>query len=115
MRNPFPPVFANIFKRKLENHVVIPKDSPFYDPFVDDIFTNRSKAKANNVQDLLNSYHKNITFTEEENPANFLYTAFNYNASSFITRVYKKTTSYLSLVFQSSKQLDIECHPYSSS
>ena len=73
--------------RKLENHVVIPKDSPFYDRFVDNIFTNRSKTKANNVQDSLNSYHKNITFTVEENPAN---TAFNYNASSFITRVYKK-------------------------
>ena len=39
MGNPLSPVIANIFMSKLENDVVTPQAPPFYDQYVDDIFT----------------------------------------------------------------------------
>ena len=53
---------------KLENNVVTPQALPFYDRYVDDIFTKKSKNESDKLLESMNSYHKNINFTVEENP-----------------------------------------------
>ena len=90
MGNPLSPVIANIFMSKLEQDVVTPQAPPFYDRYVDDCFTKRTKNTDDHLLQSLNSYHPNITFTVEENPTHFLNTKLSHNDSSFITSVYKK-------------------------
>ena len=90
MGNPLSPVLANIFMCKFEEDVVIPSSPPFYDRYVDDCFTKRSKSQPDTLLESLNTYHPNITFTVEENPTHFLDTEFQYKNGSFSTNVFKK-------------------------
>ena len=90
MGNPLSPFLANIFMCKLEEGVVTPRNLPFYDRHLDDCLTKRKKNAPDNLLDMLNSYHPNIKFTEEENPDHFLDTSFIRQEGKFTTKVYLK-------------------------
>ena len=92
--NPLSPVIANIFMSKLEADVVRPSNPPFYDRYVDDIFSNRKQDEPDHLLDQLNNYHPNVQFTVEENPDHFLDTAFSYENNRFNRRVYRKPGKY---------------------
>ena len=68
---------------KLENDIVTPLAPPFYDRYVDDIFTIKSK---NEPDELLES----MKFTVEENPTHFLDTELHVTGTSFSTSVFRK-------------------------
>ena len=55
MGNPLSPVIANIFMSKLEHDVVTPRASPFYNRYVDDIFTKKSKNEPDELLEAMNS------------------------------------------------------------
>ena len=68
MGNPLGPVIANIFMVELENRQV-PKMSSMvkkWQRYVDDTIAFVKEDKVNNVLRILNSYHKDIKFTYEE-------------------------------------------------
>ena len=90
MGNPLSPVIANIFMSKLEHDVVTPQAPPFYDRYVDDIFTKKSKNEPDELPEAMNSDHRNIKFTVEDNPSHFLETALHFTGNSFSTSVFKK-------------------------
>ena len=90
MGNPLSPVIANIFMSKLEADVVTPQAPPFYDRYVDDIFTKKSKNESDELLESMNCYHENIKFTVEENPTHFLDTELHFTENSFSTSVFRK-------------------------
>ena len=81
---------ANIFMSKLEHDMVTAKAPPFYDRYVDDIFTKKFKNEPDELLEAMNSYHRNIKFTVEENPSNFLDTELHFTGNSFSTSVFQK-------------------------
>ena len=53
---------------KLESDVVRPINPPFYDRYVDGVFSKIKQDEADRLFEQLNSYHPNIQFTVDENP-----------------------------------------------
>ena len=88
MGNPLSPILANIFMTRLEADVVQPTKPAFYDRYVDDCFSKEKKDQPDHLFESLNSYHLNITISCEENPDNFLDTAFEYIDGIFNCEVY---------------------------
>ena len=64
----------------------------FYKRFVDDVITRRNKGQPDELFQQLNTYHKNIKFTVEENPSKFLDTELYIENGIYKTKVYRKTT-----------------------
>ena len=95
MGNSLSPVLANIFMTKLEADVVRPINPPFYDRYVEDVFSKRKQDEPNRLSEQLNSYHPDIQFTVEENPDHFLDTAFSYDNIEFKRHVCRKPRKYL--------------------
>ena len=62
MGNPLSPVIANIFMSKLEHDVVTPQAPPFYDRYVDDIFTKKSKNEPDELLEAMNSFFSFLFF-----------------------------------------------------
>ena len=57
---------------EMEEDVVKPLKPIFYNRYVNDTYVKRKHNEADNLFDVLNSYHPNIRFTLEQNPKNFL-------------------------------------------
>ena len=72
MGGPLSGRFADIFMNKLERDVVVPRNPVLYCRFVDDIYKRREKGVPDGMFSALNSYHRNLNFTAEENPDHFL-------------------------------------------
>ena len=72
MGGPLSGRFADIFMNRLERDVVIPRNPPLYCRFVDDQYNRRKKNVPDELFTALNSYHRNLRFTIEENPDHFL-------------------------------------------
>ena len=97
MGSPLGPVIVGIFMVDLEGNV-IPKLSTHmtkWKRYVDDTVTCIKSSSINYVQSVLNSFHKSITFTfeeEEDNKIPFLDVLILRNGSSIETTVYRKFT-----------------------
>ena len=73
MSDPLSPVIANVFVSKLVHDVVTLK-SPYSTTGMLMIFSLRNplKNEPDELLESMNSYHRNIKFTVEENPSHFL-------------------------------------------
>ena len=80
---------AGIFMAKLENEVIHPPPI-FYRRYVDDTYVRKKKNEPDELFQKLNSYHENITFTQEINPKRFLDTEIAFNGSEIHTSVVAK-------------------------
>ena len=56
----------------MEEDIVARMKSHFYKIYVDDTSIRRKKNEPDSLFDELNSYHRNIKFTIEENPTKFV-------------------------------------------
>ena len=92
MGGPLSVILSDIHMIKMENDVVIPFNPTFYKRYVDDIITKRKINKVDSLYHKLNSYHRKIKLTIEENPSKFLDTHIIKHKSSFTTQVYRKET-----------------------
>ena len=72
MGGPISVVFAHIFMCKMEDDVVPPIKPLFYKRYVDDTYVRRKKNTKDELFEKLNTYHRNIKLTTEENPTKFL-------------------------------------------
>ena len=101
MGGPLSGRFADIFMNRLERDVVIPRNPPLYCRFVDDQYNRRKKNVPDELFTALNSYHRNLRFTIEENPDHFLESVVIRDKNEVKTRVYVKPNKFP--VFWSSK------------
>ena len=92
MGGPLSVIFLDIFMTKLEENVVKPLKPKFYKCFVDNVISKRVKNKPDDLLTKLNSYHKKINFTVEENPSKFLDTKLTFQDGIYKTSVYQKPT-----------------------
>ena len=90
MGGPLLGTFADIFMIKLERNVVIPRNPPLYRRYVDDSYNRRKKRIPDELLQALNSYHRNIRHTVEENPDKFLDTKISRENGETVTSVYEK-------------------------
>ena len=95
MGGPLSVILSNIFMTMLELHVVKPMKPKFYRRYVDDIIKRRKKNCPDLLLEKLNSYHPNIEFTVEVNPAQFLDTQIIIDSAGLCqTRVYRKPNKF---------------------
>ena len=93
-------IISNIFATKMEDDIVFPFSSTYYNRFFDDIINKRLKDEP--VLVLLNSYHRKIKFTIEVNPTKFLDTELYLEDEMHKTKVFRKETKVsCMLVFKS--------------
>ena len=74
---------------EMENNVVIPSKSIFYQRFVDDIYS-RQKLGDSILFDQLNNYHPNIKLTIEVSTSKFLNIKLTNIISAYKFNVYQK-------------------------
>ena len=91
MGGPISVIFADIFMFKIEDDVVPPIKPLFYKRYVDDTYVRRKKNTKDELFEKLNTYHKNIKLTTEENPTKFLDTEIVRHNSAIITKVYTRS------------------------
>ena len=94
MGGPISVVFADIYMCKMENDVVAPIKPLFYKRYVDDTYVRRKKNTKDELFEKLNTYHKNIKLTTEENPTKFLDTEIVRHNSTIITKVYTRSKKF---------------------
>ena len=95
MGGPLSVILSNIFMTMVELQVVKPIQPKFYLRFVDDIINQRKKNSPDLLLEKLNSYHPNIEFTVEVNPAQFLDTKIIIDSTGMCqTRVYRKPNKF---------------------
>ena len=94
-------IFADIFMNKLERAVVIPRNPILYGRYVDDTYNRRKKFITDALFEALNSYHRNVNYTIEENPSHFLETDVEFRNGEAYTSVHVKENKFP--VFWSSK------------
>ena len=87
MGSPLSVVLSGIFMSKLEKEVVYPTKPILYERYVDDIFNRKKKNEEDTLLPKLNSYHKNIKFTVENNLNVFLDTKLHLENGSYTTSV----------------------------
>ena len=90
MGGPLSGKFADIFMVKVERAVVIPRNPPLYRRYVDDTHIRRKKGIEDELFNALNSYHRNLRYTQEENPDHFLDTAYEHKNGEMVTAVHVK-------------------------
>ena len=71
MSSPVSVVLTDIYMCKIEEGVVVPAKLIFYKGYVDNTYIQRNKNFINKLFQNLNSYHKNIKLTLEENRRKF--------------------------------------------
>ena len=94
MGGPISVVFADIYMCKMEDDVVAPIKPIFYKRNVDYTYIRRKKNTKDELFEKLNTYHDNIKFTIEENPAKFLDTEIVRHNSAIITKVYTRSKKF---------------------
>ena len=94
MGNRLSPVLANIFMLKLKQDVVQPHNPPFYDQYVNKIFSKRKRNDLDIMLESLSSYHDNINFTVETNPNHFPDSTFRYHNDRFEQHFHGKPGKY---------------------
>ena len=90
MGGPLSGKFADIFMIKVERAVVIPRNPLLYRRYVDDTHNRRKKGIQDELFGALNSYHRNLRYTIEENPDHFLDTAYEHKNGETVTSVHVK-------------------------
>ena len=91
MGGPISVIFAEIYISKMEEDIVAPMKPHFYERYVDDTYIRRKKNEPDSLFKKLNSYHLNIKFTIEKNPAKFLDTKIIRRGCEIETKVYNKS------------------------
>ena len=82
--------FADIFMKKLERDVVIPRNPILYGRYVDDTYNRRKKNVPDELFKALNSYNPNIRCTIVVNPPHFLDTNIQHENGEVLTSVHVK-------------------------
>ena len=82
-------LLLEFFMAKPENDVIIPPPI-FYRRYVDDTYVRKKKDEQDELFKKLNSYHENITFTQELNPKRFLDTEISFKGLEIQTSVVSK-------------------------
>ena len=91
MGGPLSVILADIHKVRTENEVVKPINLPFYERFVDGIYSKRNKSRLDVLFETLNNFYPNIKLTIEVNPVEFLNTKVILNNEGVITtQIYRK-------------------------
>ena len=72
MGGPLSVILADIHMVRTENKVIKPMNPPFYERFVDDIYSKRNKSQQDVLFETLNNFHPNIKLTIKVNPVKFL-------------------------------------------
>ena len=91
MGGPLSVILADIHMVRTENEVVKPINLPFYERFVDDIYSKRNKSLLDVLFETLNNFHPNIKLTIEVNPVEFLNTKVILNNEGVVTtQIYRK-------------------------
>ena len=86
--------FLDIYMCKMEKDVVVPAKPIFNKCCVDDTYICRKKNINDELFQSLNSYHKDIKLTFEENPRKFLNTKI-VRKNTISTKVFIKLTNFL--------------------
>ena len=60
MEGPISVVFSDIYLRHMEADIVVPSKSLFYKRYVNDTYFSRKKNEADDIYNVLNSYHQNM-------------------------------------------------------
>ena len=87
-------VFSDIFMYKMEEGVVVPAKPIFYKHYVDDTYIRRKKNVNDELVQNLNSYHRNIKLTLQENPRKFLDTEIIRKNNIISNKVFAKLTKF---------------------
>ena len=81
---------ANIWMVKMENDIVIPQKSIFYERYVDDIINRRKKHEEDLLFKKLNNYRPKIKLTIEINPPKLLDTEIIISNNEVVKSVHRK-------------------------